>query len=534
MSTDLLYASPDLRFAIRRQKAKGQPATTDLYTILNTEVSPNVVKEVVSLGIEVGSGSISEQPDIAVTLSPTLPFSGHLRVGALWNILCARGYVPVTDGTLAASPVNTTLSAAITSRFSRVIPVVDSTGLAAGDDITIGVLVTPGTPTYQDKAEVHTIKAVGTQSGRQTIKIYGSGGTFTLYGNATLSSALAYNINAADLQTALEGLYGTGKVTATAITGGFQVDFISTQGNKYQPLLVADPTNLTGTNKAVIVAEVLPGAAANQVVLAYSLINTFPTGAAVKKMDNTKPYTTWFYHKTPSDPRAADFFTIYLEWDNPVNNNFLLMVDGKADQFNLTTADRAIPGFQAQMLFLDATRQAQYWRAVTLLADPSPIVPQVTRGSVSVLGETMELPTGVNINNTGQVYRDARETLFRQLDLVHTEHALNSSYNGMFAQSLWGKIIFGSLTGETVTDSIPESLFHLNLDSPKTIQSTLTNYSFGVEFPTAQFSNYKVDFNTSNPVTGGMESVKAIQESDQSEQWFYYVVSNNNTDAFSA
>ena len=259
MPADRLITSPNLKYYMRRQLTPGTPATDDLLRMLFTQVNPAIAKEVTSLGIEVGSGTIVEQRDLAQTLSPTIQVGGHLRLGAHMMLLCFRGYVFVSEGIAAAGPVTSTLSAALASRFARVLTLASSTGFTAGDEIQVGVLATPFSPVPGDLAETKVVKTVGTQSARQTLEIFGAtGGTFTAYGNATLSPTLAYNISASALQTALNTLYGATTITVTALTATkYQIDFSGAQGSLFQPLIVTDPTLLTGTDIGVSVKEVI-------------------------------------------------------------------------------------------------------------------------------------------------------------------------------------------------------------------------------------------------------------------------------------
>lgn len=76
----------------------------------------------------------------------------------------------------------------------------------------------------------------------QTVTVTGNAGTFTLTFNAQTTSSLAYNISAANLQTALQGLstIGAGNVTVTLDAGVYTITFGGA-------LADTDVASLTGT-----------------------------------------------------------------------------------------------------------------------------------------------------------------------------------------------------------------------------------------------------------------------------------------------
>ena len=88
----------------------------------------------------------------------------------------------------------------------------------------------------------------------QTLYLGGAtGGTFTLGDGTTITSALAYNSSAAEIQTALEAIFGTGLVTV-AVDTDFTITFsvrIRASG------LVADFALLTGATSPTL-TETIP------------------------------------------------------------------------------------------------------------------------------------------------------------------------------------------------------------------------------------------------------------------------------------
>jgi hypothetical protein len=103
-------------------------------------------------------------------------------------------------------------------------------------------------------AETQTLTKAGTVSG----------GTFTLSYEGEVTTAIAWDATAADVQAALEALstIGLGGVVVTGgplNTGPFTVAFKGQSGDL--PALVADTTNLTGAGAGVTVAEGTKGTA---------------------------------------------------------------------------------------------------------------------------------------------------------------------------------------------------------------------------------------------------------------------------------
>jgi hypothetical protein len=100
-------------------------------------------------------------------------------------------------------------------------------------------------------SEVQTVTMTGTPTG----------GTFTLSFQGQTTAPLAYNIAAAAMQTALQGLttIGSGNATVTG-TGPWVVTFSGTLANQGVDLLVANGAGLTGgTSPTVAAARTTPG-----------------------------------------------------------------------------------------------------------------------------------------------------------------------------------------------------------------------------------------------------------------------------------
>lgn len=98
----------------------------------------------------------------------------------------------------------------------------------------------------------------------QTITVTATGGTFTMTEGANTTSALAYNIIASALQTALQGLtsIGAGNVTVAGGPGGtapFVCTFVGGKAATNMTAMTANAASLTGTSHGVVVATVVDG-----------------------------------------------------------------------------------------------------------------------------------------------------------------------------------------------------------------------------------------------------------------------------------
>jgi hypothetical protein len=90
---------------------------------------------------------------------------------------------------------------------------------------------------------------LGCGDAQQMVTVAGSAGTFTLalYGVAT--AAIALNAVAADVQTALEAVVGSGNVAVSGSAGGpWTVSFKNAQGGQPQPAMVGDASKLTAAD----------------------------------------------------------------------------------------------------------------------------------------------------------------------------------------------------------------------------------------------------------------------------------------------
>src|SRR4051812_19282673 len=120
------YASADAIVAFGRQSVAGTPRIAKLWKSLLTDVDPQTPFDMSERGIEVGSGTNMQQRSQKETFKPAVNLSGHLQVGSLaMNLLCAAGYMIISEGTDPASSVTTTLSGAISSRHAATAAVAD-------------------------------------------------------------------------------------------------------------------------------------------------------------------------------------------------------------------------------------------------------------------------------------------------------------------------------------------------------------------------------------------------------------------------
>ena len=90
---------------------------------------------------------------------------------------------------------------------------------------------------------------LGCGDAQQTATVAGSAGTFTLALCGGVTGDIAYNAAAADVQTALEAVVGSGNVAVSGSAGGpWTVSFKNAQGGQPQPAMVADASKLTAAN----------------------------------------------------------------------------------------------------------------------------------------------------------------------------------------------------------------------------------------------------------------------------------------------
>lgn len=102
---------------------------------------------------------------------------------------------------------------------------------------------------------------------RQTIRVTGTGGTFTLSFNGQVTGAIAYNASAAAIANALIALSNIGPADVL-LTGGpvnaadVTVEFVGALGGANQPQMVSSGALLTGPGAGVVVATPREGAIA--------------------------------------------------------------------------------------------------------------------------------------------------------------------------------------------------------------------------------------------------------------------------------
>jgi hypothetical protein len=117
------------------------------------------------------------------------------------------------------------------------------------------------------KSNVLAITSVCGKNEKQTITLDSgvSDGTFTLTYDGQTTPDLAYNISAADMQTALRALSSINGANAAVTAGdpsGWVVEFIGTLAHTDASAITGDGTNLVGDVKTVTVVETVKGNAA--------------------------------------------------------------------------------------------------------------------------------------------------------------------------------------------------------------------------------------------------------------------------------
>lgn len=173
-------------------------------------------------------------PDTAdgVNLDNVVAITGIKRLEATFSE--GEGYAYGTLGTLIPAGSVVSVQGSPTSRFKTVT------------DNTIG----PGTDEVQDV----DFSAVP------------DAGAFTLVYSGEETASLAFNANAAAVQTAINNLPSlSGVSVAGNFTSGFTITFAGADGSKAQPLLIVGANTLTASSVAVAisVAETTPGVLPN-------------------------------------------------------------------------------------------------------------------------------------------------------------------------------------------------------------------------------------------------------------------------------
>lgn len=203
---------------------------------------------------------------------------------------------PPTSGTDAETAADTHAEAVGFSAYSAAnsVQVITINGaptggtftLTWGDDTTDPIAYNASAATVQAALDAlqSTPAATGGVNDQQTVTITGgpTGGTFTLTYSGQTTAGIAYNANAAAVQSALEGLsnINPGDVSVTG-SGPYVVTFTGALGNGAQSVMTASGASLTGgTSPSVGVAHTTTGVAPTQ--------NIVVTGSA------GGPYTATF------------------------------------------------------------------------------------------------------------------------------------------------------------------------------------------------------------------------------------------------
>jgi hypothetical protein len=147
------------------------------------------------------------------------------------------------------------------------------TGPEDGTPVIVSVTATP----FCDIVVNVTQAGVAGSNEKQTITISTStGGTFTLTYDGQTTSALAYNVSAADMATALKALsnIGDSDVAVTGNAGGpWTVEFQGTLASTNVALITGDGASLTGSG-TVTITEETAGSAQRNTILRYAIYGT--------------------------------------------------------------------------------------------------------------------------------------------------------------------------------------------------------------------------------------------------------------------
>jgi hypothetical protein len=169
----------------------------------------------------------------------------------------------------------------------------------------------------------------------------------------------------------------------------------------------------------------------------------------------------------------------------------------------------------------------------TLLADPSDVTLNNTRGSCSIMGNTVDIPKSMNFTWQAEIYDDPAITKYQKQSNSHISHTFNVAANLKLVKEYFDKIIWGGTNSYKVSDAIPEYPFQLELQSALEI-STGVPYAFGIVALDAQFSGADPGMNTNQPVMQDI-NIKVVKQLNTGlERWYAYTDSLCTSDVFSA
>jgi hypothetical protein len=235
----ILQASPTIVKSVASSASPGTNFTMTWAetTFANLDWSKDYYYEVRGRDTSSNWSTWSDPRLFTTDLAPGVPTNLTPSSGDVWTSYPLIRF-SFTDGDDVEPPAGT---------LSGISRLTDSTGYAqdvtAAWNSSIGLWEATLTDTQMKRNEVQTIKINSTTAP--------TGGTFTLTFNGSTTAGIAYNANAATVQTALTGLASVGAGNAT-VTGGpgpnaaFVVTFINTRGLTDQPAITATLTGLTG------------------------------------------------------------------------------------------------------------------------------------------------------------------------------------------------------------------------------------------------------------------------------------------------
>lgn len=158
---------------------------------------------------------------------------------------------------------------------------VEFTGSLAGEAVTYGALIQTEAATVTIGVEQSASDEGENEVQSLAIEHGPTGGTFTLTYSGQTTSGIAYNANAAAVQSALEGLsnIASGDVEVTGTNPNFAIEFKANLGLSDVPLMTSDFSSLTGSSIAVVVTqESRPGVSETQSIY----IDGTPTGGTFR------------------------------------------------------------------------------------------------------------------------------------------------------------------------------------------------------------------------------------------------------------
>lgn len=213
------------------------------------------------------------------------------------------------------------------------------------------VIASMSTPVAVKLADVIRLTSAGNTNEVQTVTITGTpaGGTFTLSFKGYTTAAIAFNANAAAVQSALQaiGSIGTNGVTVTGGPGPgtpYVLTFANQLGNQFLPLTTASAAGLTGgTTPTVTVARTTPGVGQYDAQSGYTDLGATKGGITILRNNSEEVFSV--------DQIQADIMSMPTAWEMSVStacaqadiDTIQYLWEGGTITVDVSTGERTLP-----------------------------------------------------------------------------------------------------------------------------------------------------------------------------------------------